>query len=108
MVNFTYRNAPAIWKARSMVTAGALGELRHVEAVYRQSWLVSRAWGNWREEDKWLWRLSRSHGSTGVLGDVGIHILDFAAYGSGLEIGKKTILDTSSMSCLSQPISVCS
>jgi predicted dehydrogenase len=28
----------------------------------------------------WLWRLSSSHGSRGVLGDVGIHILDFATH----------------------------
>ncbi|WP_274630159.1 Gfo/Idh/MocA family protein [Arvimicrobium flavum] len=82
MVNLTYRNSPAIQQARRMVEAGELGELRHVEAAYRQSWLVSRAWGDWRTEDKWLWRLSSAHGSTGVLGDVGIHILDFATYGA--------------------------
>lgn len=82
MVNLTYRNAPAIQQARRMVEAGELGELRHVEAGYRQSWLVSGQWGDWRAEDKWLWRLSTAHGSTGVLGDVGIHILDFATYGA--------------------------
>lgn len=82
MVNLTYRNSPAIHKARRMVEAGEIGELRHVEAGYRQSWLVSGLWGDWRTEDKWLWRLSSAHGSTGVLGDVGIHILDFATYGA--------------------------
>lgn len=86
MVNLTYRNSPAIQEARAMVEAGTLGELRHVEAAYRQSWLVSKAWGDWRTEDKWLWRLSRKHGSTGVLGDVGVHILDFATYGAVDEI----------------------
>ena len=86
MVNLTYRNSPALQKARAMVEAGALGALRHVEASYRQSWLVSKAWGDWRVEDKWLWRLSTRHGSTGVLGDVGIHILDFATYGAADEI----------------------
>lgn len=82
MVNFTYRNSPAVQKARLLVEAGEIGELRHVEASYRQSWLVSRAFGDWHAEDKWLWRLSVAHGSTGVLGDVGIHILDFATYGA--------------------------
>ena len=82
MVNLTYRNAPALQKARRMVEAGEIGALRHVEAAYRQSWLVSKSWGDWRTEDKWLWRLSSAHGSTGVLGDVGIHILDFATYGA--------------------------
>jgi predicted dehydrogenase len=86
MVNLTYRNSPAIHEARRMVQAGAIGELRHVEASYRQSWLVSKFWGDWRVEDKWLWRLSSRHGSTGVLGDVGIHILDFATYGAAQDI----------------------
>ncbi|MCZ8544324.1 Gfo/Idh/MocA family oxidoreductase [Mesorhizobium qingshengii] len=86
MVNLTYRNSPAIQEARRMVQAGEIGELRHVEASYRQSWLVSKSWGDWRVEDKWLWRLSSRHGSTGVLGDVGIHILDFATYGADQDI----------------------
>jgi predicted dehydrogenase len=85
MVNLTYRNVPAIQKARALVLAGAIGELRHVEASYRQSWLVSKAWGDWRTEDRWLWRLSEAHGSKGVLGDIGIHILDFVTYCIGVE-----------------------
>lgn len=86
MVNFTYRNSPALQMARQMVIGGAIGTLRHVEAAYRQSWLVSKAWGDWRTEPGWLWRLSRAHGSNGVLGDVGVHILDFACYGANDEV----------------------
>jgi predicted dehydrogenase len=86
MVNLTYRNVAALQKARSMVLAGEIGQVRHVEASYLQSWLISKFWGDWRTDPKWLWRLSRSHGSNGVLGDVGIHILDFASYGAGLEV----------------------
>jgi predicted dehydrogenase len=82
MVNLTYRNAAAVHLARKMVEAGAIGELRHVEAAYRQSWLVSKAWGDAMTEPQWLWRQSTAHGSTGVLGDVGIHILDFASFGA--------------------------
>jgi predicted dehydrogenase len=82
MVNLTYRNSPAIQQARKMVEAGEIGELRHVEAAYRQSWLVSKAWGDAMTEPQWLWRQSTAHGSTGVLGDVGIHILDFASFGA--------------------------
>ncbi|MBX3578550.1 MAG: Gfo/Idh/MocA family oxidoreductase [Rhizobiaceae bacterium] len=82
LVNLSYRNAPAIQRARSIVEAGGLGELRHVEASYRQSWLVAKYWGDWRASDTWLWRLSTRHGSTGVLGDVGVHIIDFATYGA--------------------------
>jgi predicted dehydrogenase len=86
MVNLTYRNVAPIQKAREMVLAGELGTIRHVEASYLQSWLVAKAWGDWRTQSQWLWRLSKKHGSNGVLGDVGIHILDFASYGSGLDI----------------------
>lgn len=86
MVNLTYRNVAQLQRAREIVTSGQIGAVKHVEASYLQSWLVSKAWGDWRTESQWLWRLSKRHGSNGVLGDIGVHILDFAAYGSGLEI----------------------
>ena len=87
MVNLTYRNVAALQRARELVRAGEIGFVKHVEASYLQSWLISKKWGDWRTESKWLWRLSTAHGSNGVLGDIGIHILDFASYGAGLEIG---------------------
>jgi len=90
MVNLTYRNVPAVQKARQMVSAGDIGEIRHVEASYLQSWLTANHWGNWRTEPKWLWRLSTEHGSNGVVGDIGIHILDFASYGAVSEISDMT------------------
>ena len=86
MVNLSYRNSPALQQARKMIEAGEIGMLRHVEAAYRQSWLVSKAWGDAITEPQWLWRQSTRHGSTGVLGDVGIHILDFASYGAADDI----------------------
>jgi predicted dehydrogenase len=86
MVNFTYRNASAIQTARRMVESGEIGAVRHVQASYLQSWLTGRHWGDWRTEERWLWRLSSAHGSKGVLGDIGVHILDFVTYGTGLDI----------------------
>jgi len=83
MVNLTYRNVPAVIAAAKMVAEGAIGEVRHFEASYLQSWLTQPAWGDWRTEDQWLWRLSTKHGSMGVLGDVGVHILDFASFVAG-------------------------
>jgi len=83
MVNFSYRDAPAIQHARALITAGAIGQVRHVDASYRQSWLVSNEWGRWDQESQWLWRLSEAHGSKGVLGDVGVHIVDFASFPVG-------------------------
>ena len=85
MVNLTYRNVPALQKARKLIADGEIGEVRHVEASYRQSWLVGNHWGDWKTDPKWLWRLSEKHGSRGVLGDVGIHILDFTLYATGLK-----------------------
>jgi predicted dehydrogenase len=86
MVNLTYRNVPALQEAARLVRAGAIGPLRHLEASYLQSWLTQPAWGDWRTEDQWLWRLSQAHGSKGVLGDVGIHILDFATFAAGEDV----------------------
>ena len=80
MVNLSYRNVPALMQAEQMVRNGEIGAVRHFEASYLQSWLTQSEWGNWREEDAWLWRLSSAHGSMGVLGDVGVHILDFASF----------------------------
>lgn len=86
MVNLTYRNVPALQEAARLVREGAIGALRHFEASYLQSWLTQPAWGDWRSQDQWLWRLSQAHGSKGVLGDVGIHILDFATFAAGQDV----------------------
>lgn len=87
MVNLTFRNVAALHKVSRMVKSGAIGDLRHVEASYLQSWLTGNHWGDWRTEDAWLWRLSQRHGSKGVLGDIGIHVLDLASVASGSRIG---------------------
>lgn len=83
MVNFSYRNSSAIQKAHALVSQGAIGVPVHVEASYLQSWLSSKVWGDWRTTPAWLWRQSSEHGSKGVLGDVGVHILDFAGFPVG-------------------------
>jgi predicted dehydrogenase len=83
MVNLSYRNVAALQQAAKMVRAGIIGDIRHLEASYLQSWLTQPAWGAWNEQPQWLWRLSTAHGSKGVLGDVGIHILDFATFIAG-------------------------
>ncbi|MDP0498826.1 MAG: Gfo/Idh/MocA family oxidoreductase [Verrucomicrobiota bacterium JB022] len=83
MVNFSYRDLPNLQAVANLCRSGELGAIRHVEARYYQSWLVSKSWGDWRTEDRWLWRLSSEHGSKGVLGDVGVHILDFVTFPTG-------------------------
>jgi len=83
MVNLSYRDWPCIQAVAGLVQRGGLGEMRHVEASYLQSWLPSKIWGDWRTTPTWLWRLSSLHGSKGALGDVGVHIIDFATYPVG-------------------------
>jgi predicted dehydrogenase len=78
MVNFSYRDSSAIQMATEWLQAGKIGTIRHVEACYHQSWLTSKAWGDWKDSPGLLWRLSEKHGSKGTLGDIGVHILDFA------------------------------
>jgi len=83
MVNFTYRNAPAIQMARALVDKGSLGKIVHVDMCYLQSWLVSTAWGDWRSNPSLTWKLSTQHGSQGALGDIGVHAVDFASFPVG-------------------------
>ena len=86
MVNLTYRASPALQKAREMVVAGEIGEVMHFDASYLQSWLVGAHWGDWRTEERWLWRLSTEHGSKGVVGDIGVHIIDFATFAAASDV----------------------
>ena len=83
MVNFSYRNWPCIQAAAAAIRRGEIGEVRHVEASYLQAWLPSKIWGDWQKTSAWLWRLSTGHGSMGALGDVGVHIVDFATFPCG-------------------------
>lgn len=82
MVNLSYRRSAAAEQAAKLVAAGRLGELRHVSAHYLQSWLVSDLWSHWSSE-AFLWRLQTAAGSGGVLGDVGVHILDLTTAVTG-------------------------
>jgi predicted dehydrogenase len=78
MVNFSYRNWPCLQAVAQLVQRGGIGDVVHVEASYLQSWLTNTLWGDWRTTPAWLWRLSTRHGSKGALGDIGVHIVDFA------------------------------
>jgi predicted dehydrogenase len=79
-VNFSYRNSSGAQAAAGLIQGGGIGRILHVEASYLQSWLAQDAWGDWRTNPTFTWRLSRAHGSTGVLGDIGCHIYDLTAF----------------------------
>jgi predicted dehydrogenase len=81
MVNLTYRNVAELHKAREIIASGQIGEVKHVEASYLQHWLALRDFTDTENlSGRWLWRLSKGHGSNGTLGDIGIHILDFTTF----------------------------
>ena len=86
MINLTFRKEGVLEKARQMVSRGDIGELRHFEASYLQSWLTQNRWGDWRDDPQWLWKLSTSHGSSGALGDLGVHIFDLLTFVAGSDI----------------------
>jgi predicted dehydrogenase len=76
MVAFNYRRVPALAHARKLVASGALGEIRHVRAVYLQDWLSD-------PEAPMTWRLRRESAGSGALGDLGAHIVDAAQFVTG-------------------------
>jgi predicted dehydrogenase len=83
MVNLTYRNVAELHKAREIIAAGTIGEVKHIEASYLQHWVALR---DFNDPGPWLWRLSKGHGSNGTVGDIGIHILDFTTFAVGQPI----------------------
>lgn len=86
MVCLNFRDLPHLQKARELVAAGEIGHLKHFDASYLQSWLVSNAYGHWADTPKFLWRLSTKHGSNGVLGDLAVHLLDCSTFTSGSSV----------------------
>jgi len=84
-INLSYRGVGSMQKAAEMVRDGVIGEVRFFEASYLQDWLHSPS-QDWKVNPSWLWRLSSAHGSKGSLGDIGVHIIDFATYVAGLSV----------------------
>jgi predicted dehydrogenase len=83
MINFSYRDSSALQAAAARMARGYIGRVMHIEPGYLQSWLTQAAWGEWRTNPTWLWRLSKKHGSFGTLGDVGCHLYDATCFLAG-------------------------
>jgi predicted dehydrogenase len=69
MVGFNYRRVPALELARRLVAEGRIGTVRQVRASYLQDWLSDPA-------APMTWRLRKESAGSGVLGDLGSHVVD--------------------------------
>jgi predicted dehydrogenase len=70
---FNYRFVPAIRVARDLIRAGKLGRVFHFRATYLQEWIIDPAFPA-------VWRLNKGIAGSGVLGDLGAHIIDLARF----------------------------
>ncbi|MDD3334496.1 MAG: Gfo/Idh/MocA family oxidoreductase [Eubacteriales bacterium] len=69
MVCFSYRFMPAVRYAYELLRQGALGQLLSVNVAYlKDSGLIPGR--------KMEWRFQKEHAGTGVLGDLGAHLVD--------------------------------
>ena len=82
-VDHELRYEPNRRKARDLIHAGAIGELRHLELVLRP---YLRGDGRVQTTAApWTWWLDASRGG-GILGAVGSHLVDLCRYWTGSEI----------------------
>ncbi|WP_105566236.1 Gfo/Idh/MocA family protein [Microbacterium halophytorum] len=81
MLGFTYRRVPALTRARDLIAAGRIGEVRQVRAAYRQDWLVDPA-------APLSWRLKKDEAGAGALGDIGGHAVDLVQFLTGQTVEK--------------------
>ena len=76
MVNLSKRNAPALYALKSVLDNGTLGTIESIEAHYRQGWVLTKVWGDWAITPRWKWRLQNEFSTAGVVGDLGVHLMD--------------------------------
>jgi predicted dehydrogenase len=81
LVWHNYRRAPAATTAAQLIAEGALGEIRHVRAVYLQDWLAD-------ESCPHLWRMSAGQAGSGAHGDLNAHLIDMTRFLTSLEFAE--------------------
>lgn len=73
MVGFNYRRVPALAAARDIIQSGRIGNVRQMRVCFLQDWLADDA-------APMSWRLRKEIAGSGVLGDLGSHIVDQVHY----------------------------
>ena len=78
-INFTWRNPPAVQYMRHLIQQGCIGKIYHVQGIYRAGW--------GRNEQRPIeWRLQQKYAGTGVIGDIGSHLIDMVEWLTGERI----------------------
>jgi len=73
---FTHRAVAAAAHVKRLLAEGALGRVVHLNAMY---WSASHL----KPGKRAAWRMRRAEAGTGVLGDIGSHLVDFARWWVG-------------------------
>lgn len=79
MVSFTYRGYPMVRRARALIAAGELGDLRLLHGKYLQDWLAGASDYNWRIDPS-------IGGQSREVSDIGSHWFDTIEWVSGLRV----------------------
>jgi predicted dehydrogenase len=85
LLTHTYAGYPMVRRARELVAAGELGELRTVQVEYAQDWLGQPVEHQGNKQAEWRADPNRA-GPAGALGDIGTHAYQLARYVSGLKV----------------------
>jgi predicted dehydrogenase len=76
LVMFDFRAMPAARRAKELIDTGFVGRVFHVIAIYQHASYLDPA-------RPFAWRMSKAESGTGVLGDLGSHIIDLTRWWVG-------------------------
>src|ERR1700721_966840 len=79
-----YTGYPLVRRAREMVKAGDLGEIRLIQVEYPQDWLTEATEKTGNKQAEWRVDPKRS-GAGGAIGDIGTHAYNLADYVGGVD-----------------------
>lgn len=84
-VTHNYTGYPLVRHARALAKQGALGRIRVVQVEYAQDWLTTPIETEGQKQASWRTDPAQA-GAGGLLGDIGTHAYNLAAFASGLSL----------------------
>ena len=73
MICFSYRFMPAVRYAKRMMENGEIGKVINIQVEYLKS-------SAFMKDRRLEWRFIKKYAGTGVLGDLGVHLVDMASF----------------------------